>query len=88
MWNSSGLGRTALLRGVVSAFFLSLGHSTLAALARIGDARRAQIRWTLGLGFAGALSAASVSTLSLANRALGGFGGADCGHFSIELQQN
>jgi hypothetical protein len=77
-----------LLRGVVSAFFLSLGHSTLAALARIGDARRAQIRWTLGLGFAGALSAASVSTLSLANRALGGFGGADCGHFSIELQQN
>jgi hypothetical protein len=77
-----------LLRGVVSAFFLSLGHSTLAVLVRIGDARMAQIRSTLGLGSTGAFPAASVSALSLANRALGRFGGAECGHFSIELRQN
>jgi hypothetical protein len=88
LWNSSCLGRTALLRGVVSAFFLSLGHSTLAVLVRIGDARMAQIRSTLGLGSAGAFPAASVSALSLANRALGRFGSVECEHFSIELRQN
>lgn len=48
----------------------------------------AQIRSTLGLGSAGAFPAASVSALSLANRALGRFGGAECEHFSIELRQN
>jgi hypothetical protein len=75
--NGSCLGRTVLLRGVVSAFFLALGASTLAALVRVGDARRAHIRWTLGLGFAAAFSVASVPALNLANRALGGFGGAE-----------
>uniref|UniRef100_A0A0A9EBB5 Uncharacterized protein n=1 Tax=Arundo donax TaxID=35708 RepID=A0A0A9EBB5_ARUDO len=83
--NGSCLGRTALLRGVVSAFFHALGTSTLAALVRTRDARRAQIRWAFSLGFASAFSAASVAVLSLARRALGSFGGAECGHFSIEL---
>uniref|UniRef100_A0A0A9AVG4 Uncharacterized protein n=1 Tax=Arundo donax TaxID=35708 RepID=A0A0A9AVG4_ARUDO len=83
--NGSCLGRTALLRGVVSAFFLALGTSILATLVRTGDARRAQIRWAFSRVFASAFSAASVAVLSLARRALGGFGGAECGHFSIEL---
>jgi hypothetical protein len=73
----------ALLRGVVSAFFLALEGPILAALVRGGDARREEICWVLGA----ALSAASVPALSRANRALGGFGGADCGHFSNELCQ-
>jgi hypothetical protein len=81
--NGSCLGWMALLRGVVSAFFLALEGSILAALVRDGDARRAEICWVPGLG----LGAASVPAPSRANRALGGFGGAECGHFSIELCQ-
>jgi hypothetical protein len=81
--NGSCLGRTGLLLGVVRAFFLAPEASTFAALVRVGDARRVQIRWVFSLGFA----AASVAVLSLAIRDLGGFGGAECGHFSIELLQ-
>jgi hypothetical protein len=81
--NGSCLGRTVLLRVVVSAFFLALEGSTL---VRGGDACRVQIRWILGLGLGPvAFSAASVPALSRANRAFGGFGGAECGYFSIEL---
>jgi hypothetical protein len=83
--NGSCLGGTVLLRGVVSAFFLALEGSTL---VRGGDACRVQIRWILGLGLSpAAFSAASVPALSRANRAFGGFGGAECGYFSVELYE-